>query len=232
MRDTSSSASTAPLPSGPRPAWVHPARPGTTFWTPTLAVLAITLVLVLLWPHHLRRAAHAHGMPEATASYVLLEGSYAAPPGNPPWPGPGRAILPEREDVTTRRLPSPEYTGLGVMRPWLPVQRGVSNTMPNLAARPVADVLTGLPPATNGLSMTLSPGLQRSGFHFEVPPDVATSMPTVARFHIELDDQGDVIHLLADPSDNPASVRLLETAINRGHGTRAGSGEVVVSWGK
>ncbi|MEI8242999.1 MAG: hypothetical protein WCI17_07000 [bacterium] len=206
------------------------------YWLPAVSVLAMALVLVLLWPHNRRRGAHARSMPEAAASYVLLEGSYLVLPGNPlgnPWPGPGGGSLPEREDVTTRRLPAAEYTGLGIMSPWAPVPPGVpSNTLPNLAVRPVANVLTGLPPETIGITVACSAGLQRSGFRFEVPPGVETGLPAVVRFQVELDDKGDVIHLLADPGDNPASARILETAVSRGHGTRAGRGEVQVSWGK
>ena len=202
---------------------------------PSLVVLALMLVLVLLWPHKWRHVAHPNSMPEATASYVLVEGSYAALPGNPlgdPWPGPRGSTLPEREDVVVRRLPAPEYTGLGVSAPWLPLpRRAQSNALPNLADRPVAEVLTGLPSATNRLVTTLSPGLQRSGFHFEVPPEVMTGM-LVARFHVELDEQGEVVHVLSEQNDNPTSLRLLESALGRGRGTRAGSGEVVVSWGR
>jgi len=192
-------------------------------------------MLVLCWPHKQRPALQAHNMPEATASYVLLAGSYAAdgPFRNPPWPGPGGPRLPDREEAPIRRLPAPEYTGWGVLRPWAPMQRSApSNAVPNLADRPVADVLTGLAPTTTGLTMTLSPGLQRCGFHVEFPPDVGTNLPAEASFYVELDDKGDVIHLLADPGDNPAGTRLLETAVSRGHGTRAGSGQVMVSWGR
>ena len=203
---------------------------------PSVVVLALTLVLVLLWPHKWRHATSSQSMPEATASYVLLDGSYAALPGNPlgnPWPGPRGSTLPEREDVIVRRLPSPEYTSSGTRNPWAPMPRSASSpVLPDLAIRSVAAVLTGLPPATNCLSITRAPGLQRSDFLFEIPPGVTTGMPTVARFYVELDDTGAVIHLLAESNDNPAGLRLLEGALNRGHGTRAGSGEVTVSWGK
>jgi hypothetical protein len=202
---------------------------------PTAAALALTLVLVLCWPRKQRHALQAHTMPEATASYVLLENSYSVdlPFRNPPWPGPGGSRLPDREEAPIRRLPSPEYTGWGVISPWTPLQRSVpSNALPNLADRPVADVLTGLAPATSDLTVTLSPGLQRCGFHFEIPPGMASNLPTDASFYVELDNQGDVVHLLAEPGDNPAGARLLETAVSRGHGTRAGSGQVQVSWGK
>lgn len=235
MPDTASSASAAPLPSGNRPAWVHHARSGPAFWLPALGVLGMMVVLVLLWPrNHRHRAAQPHSIPEATASYVLLEGSYLLPAGGPWWPGSGGpALPPERDDTPARRLPLPEYTGLGVMSPWTPAQLGMpSNFVPNLAARPVAAVLTGLSPTANGLTLSLSAGLQRSGFHFDVPPGVVTSMTAVARFHVELDDKGEVIHLLAEPCDNPASLRLLETALGRGHGMRAGRGEVQVAWGR
>jgi len=238
MRDSFSNASTAPLPSGLRPPWVRQTRSATAFWMPSVAVLAITIVLVLMWPHKPRHvAAHVQSMPEATASYVLLEESYSALPGNPlgnPWPGPGGSMLPEREEAPgMHRLPSPEYTSIGILSPWTPTRlASPAIAAPNLAARPVTEVLTGFAPVPAGPTMILSPGLQRSGFQFEMPPDVTTGMPTVARFHVELDDKGDVIHLLAEPADNPASARLLETAISRGHGTRAGSGQVVVSWGK
>ena len=218
-----------------RPAWVRQTRSATAFWMPTVVALALTLALVALWPHN-RRHAVARNMPEASASYVLLEGSYSALPGNPlgnPWPGPGGSTLPEHEDAAVRHLPSPEYTGLAIMRPWTPAQPGFpSNTPPNLADRPVTAALTGLAPAATGLTLTFSPALQRCGFHFELPPGMTTNAPTDARFHVELDDQGDVIHLLAEPGDNPAGARLLESAISRGHGTRAGSGQVTVSWGR
>jgi len=234
MRDTSSIASAAPSSSGTRPDWVRQTRSATAFWMPTVVVLALTLLLVLLWPHKRRHAAGANSMPEAAASYVLLEGSYLALPGNPllgnSWLGPRSSTLPEHEEAVVRRLPLPEYTGLGAVDPWAPMPRRTpSNAIPDLATRPVAAVLTGLPPGSNSLAMTLSPGLQRCGFHFEVSPGLTTGLPAVARFYVELDNHGDVIHLLAESAENPASHRLLETAISRGHGTRAGSGEVTVS---
>ena len=198
-------------------------------------MLTLTLVLVLLWPHKRRHAA-GPGMPEATASYVLLEGSYQALPGTPlgnPWPGPRGSTLPEREEVPVRRLPRPEYTGLGEVSPWAPLPRSApSNALPDLAVRPVAEVLTGQPPATNRWAIILSPGLQRSGFHFDISAGVPTGLTTVAHFHLELNDQGEVIHLLSEPADNPAATRLLESAINRGHGERGGRGELTVSWGR
>ena len=236
MPDTSSSVSATPSPSVSRPEWVRQTRSAAAFWLPTVVVLSLTLVLVLLWPHRWRHATGPQSMPEASASYVLLEGSAVALPGNPlgnPWPGARGSSLPDHEDVVTRRLPSPEYTGLGDSSPWLPLPHGVSsNVLPNLADWPVADLLTGPASVTNSLTTTLSPGLQRSRFQFEVPPDVTTGMPMVARFHVELDDHGDVIHLLAESVENPAGLRLLESAISRGHGTRAASGEVTVSWGR
>ena len=238
MRNVYSNPSSAGTSgSSARPDWIRQTRSATAFWTPTAVVLALTLVLVLCWPHKQRHASQAHGMPEAMASYVLLEGSYAAfsdgPFRIPPWPGPGGSRLPDREETPIRRLPSPEYTGWGVIRPWTPLQRNaLSNALPNLADRPVADVLTGLAPAATNLAMTLSPGLQRCGFHVEFPPGVATNLPVDATFYVELDDKGDVIHLLAEPGDNPAGTRLLETAISRGHGACAGRGEVTVRWGR
>ena len=236
MSQDSSSVSSVPVSFRTRPVWVRSARSATTFWTPVAAVGALTVLLVLLWPRNPRHAAQAHSMPEATAAYVLLEGSYLALPGNPlgnPWPGPGGSALPERDDMAALRLPLPEYTGLTGVAPWTPTRLELpSNILPDLAVRSVASVLTGLPPATNGLAITLSPGLQRAGFHFEIPPSVATNLPAVARFHVELDDKGEVIHLLTEPGDDPARARILETALNRGHGARAGSGEVLVSWGK
>ncbi|MEI6211465.1 MAG: hypothetical protein WCR06_07545 [bacterium] len=236
MSRTLSTQSAAGVPSGIRPEWVRPARTATAFWMPVAAVLSITLALVLLWPQTRRHAMQNKSMPEASASYVLLEGSYVALPGNPlenPWPSTGSSAMPEREELVARRLPVAEYTGLGSMLPWMPAPVGaMSNLLPNLAARPVAEVLTGLPPATNSFSLTISAELQRSGFHFEVPPDVTTGMAMVARFYVELDDRGNVFHLLAEPGDNPAGVRQLETAISRGRGTRAGRGQVLVACGR
>lgn len=199
-----------------------------------MAGLVLVVLLVLLWPRNRHRSAHAHSMPEATAAYVLLEGS-ALPvnPLGPPWPGSGGSTLPERLDVATRRLPAPEYTGLVDPDPWQPARlEAPSNAVPDLADRAVASVLTGLPPATNSLTVILTPGLQRSGFHFAVPPAVASSLSAVARFHVELGGHGEVIHLLSEPCDNPASARLLESALNCGRGTNAGSGQVQVTWGK
>jgi len=207
-----------------------------SFWLPTVVVLGLTLLLVLLWPSYRHRTTEATGMPEATAAYVLLGGrSYRTLPDHPlgnTWPGPKGSALSEREDIAARHLPLPQFTGLENVRAWTPAQLGApSNTMPNLAARPVAHVLTGVPPATNGLLVTISPVLRRSGFHFTVPPGVETNVPAEARFHVELDARGNVLYLLADPCDNSAVQRLLETAINCGHGARAGNGQVQVSWG-
>ena len=176
-------------------------------------------------------------MPEATASYVVLGGrSYRALSDNAPgvsWLSSRGSASAEREDVPARSLPPPEYMGLREVAVWVPAQVGaVSNALPNLAARPVTAVLKDLPSATNGVTVSLSPGLQRSDFHFSVPPGIATNTPAEARFHVEIDAQGNVIYLLAEPSDNPAVQRLLETAIDGGHGIGAGRGQVLVSWGK
>jgi hypothetical protein len=201
-----------------------------------MAVLVLTLLLLMLWPHDWRRVPKRATLPEATASYVLLDGSTPGVSGNPlgnPWPGPRGTALPERDPVVVRTLPSPEYTGARAMAPWVPAAvRMPSNAMPNLALRPVAEVLTGVARVTNCLAVTLSPQLQRSAFQFELPPGVATTLPAVVRFYLELDDKGAVQHLLAEPSDNPASSRLLETSLGRGHGTNAARGYLEVSWGR
>ena len=204
---------------------------------PTAIVMLLTLTLVLLWPHKRRRAVQSQSLPEATASYVLLEGSYLALPGSPlgnPWPGPRSSTLPDREEVVVRRLPAPEYAGAHPVMPWAPLPyRAPSNALPNLADRPVAEVLTGLPPlATNRVELTLSPGLQRSSFRFELPPSASTSLAGVARFAVELDARGNVIHLLTEPGNSSVQMRSLETAISRGHGTGAARGELTVTWGQ
>jgi hypothetical protein len=104
---------------------------------------------------------------------------------------------------------------------------------PSLAARPVADVLSGLPPtSTGGVSIALAPELQKCGFSFELPDSMATNAPASAIFHVEVDEAGRVIYLLAEPSENPVAARLLENAINLGRATRAGRGDIQVSWGR
>ena len=212
-------------------------RKAAAFWLPTVVVLMLTLVLVLFWPHKRRHAAQVLSLPEATASYVLLDGSYQALPGSPlgnPWFGPRSSTLPEREEIVVRRLPAPEYAGARPVTPWAPLPyRAPSNTLPNLADRPVADLLTGsLLQTTNRVALTLSPELQRSSFRFELPLNATTGLAAVARFSVELDAQGNVIHLLAEPGNSTALMRPLETAISRGHGTGAARGEVTVSWGR
>jgi hypothetical protein len=225
----------AASPAG-RPDWLRPARSAAAFWLPSVAVLVLTLLLLVLWPHEWRSVPKRASLPEATASYVLLDGSAPGVSGNPlgnPWPGPRTTALPERDPVVVRTLPSPEYTGARAVSPWsLAPLRAPAPVVANLALRPVAAVLTGVALATNALAVTLSPTLQRSGFRFDLPPGLATTLPAVVRFYVELDDKGVVLHLLAEPSDNPVSSRLLETAIGRGRGTNAGCGQVEVSWGR
>ncbi len=224
-------------PIGTLPDWVHPARRPVRFWSPVATVFGVTLLLILCWPGHRHAETRLNNLPEATASYVLLEGSYSALPGNPlgnPWPGPGSSSLPERDDtIPARHLPSPKYSGLISLLPWTPAQPAFpSNAPPNLAHRPVTDALTELAPAGGGMSLSLASGLQRAGFHFDLPADLPTNHPVDARFYVELDNSGSVVHLLAEPSDNPVAARLLESAISKGRGARAGGGQVQVSWGK
>jgi hypothetical protein len=223
----------AATPAG-RPDWVKPARSAASFWLPSGAVLVLTLLLLVLWPHEWRTVPRRVSLPEATASYVLLDGSVPAVSANPlgnPWPGPRATALPERDPVVVRPLPAPAYTGTREVAPWSPVPlRPPSNAMPDLAARPVADLLTGAMRVTNRLAVTLSPGLQRRGFRFDLPPGIETGTPAVVRFFVELDDKGAVSHLLAEPGDNPASRRLLETAVGRGLGSGAGQGQIEISW--
>ena len=224
-------------PIGTRPDWVRPAGRPVRFWLPVATVLGMTLLLILCWPGHRHGEARSNNLPEATASYVRLEGSYSALPSDPlrnRWLDSGSSSLPERDDtLPARHLPSPEYSGLTSLLPWAPAQPAFpSNTPPNLAHRPVTDVLTGLAPANGGMSLSLAPGLQRADFHFDLPADLPTNRTVDARFYIELDDSGRVVHLLAEPSDNPAAVRLLESAISQGRGARVGSGQIQVSWGR
>lgn len=220
---------------GGPPAWLRPARSAVSFWLPSVAVLVLTLLLLVLWPHEWRSVPRRASLPEATASYVLLDGSAPAVSANPlgnPWPGPRATALPERDPVVLRPLPAPTYLGAREVAPWSPVAlRTPSNALPDLSARPVAELLTGVAPVTNRLAVILSAGLQRSGFRFELPPGIETGTPAVVRFFVELDDKGAVSHLLAEPGVNPPSRRLLETAVGRGLGNAIGQGQVEISWG-
>jgi hypothetical protein len=221
-------ASSAPVAASP--GWIRPARRAPAFWLPTAILFGMTLLLLLVWPRRLHHRAPNGNLPEPSAAYVLLEG-YRSVPGPIP-PGPPVDIL--GRDFTARRLPAAEYTGVGDLEPWMPALLALPpSAPPSLAARPVADVLSGAPlAATNTLAATLSAGLERCAFRFEIPAGVATGMPAVARFQVELDDHGEVVHLLADPCDNPAAARLLEAAVSRGRGTGPGRGQVTVAWGK
>ena len=223
-----------------RLAWIRPARSATTFWTPTLLVAALTLLLVLLWPRGHRHAA-ARSMPEPGAAYVTVEGALSGifdPEGiarHSPQVLNGRsALLDDPESAAPRRLPAPEYLGLGPVANWAPAGLVAgSNALPDLASRPfAAPSCAGLRPPTNGLQVVLSAGLQRCGFAFEVPPEAVTGAAAVVRLHIETDASGRVAHLLAEPSDNPAGARLIEAAANTGRAARAGIGDVQVSWGR
>ena len=230
----------ASTPSLARPAWVHPARSATAFWTPTLLIAALTLILVLLWPRGHRRPA-ARGMPEPGAAYVLVEGPMSGVldleksfmHSSQEISG-GSALLDDPESTSPRHLPAVEYVGAGLVGLWTPaLPAASSNTVPDLAARPIAAPLpTGQRPLTNGVEVILSPGLQRCGFHFEVPPAAVTGAAAVARFHVETDAAGRVVHLLSEPCENPSSARLIEAAVNTGCAVRAGFGDVRVSWGK
>ena len=223
----------------PKPEWLHPSRSALSFWTPPAALVLATALLVLCWPHA-RPASVSPSLPEPSAAYVLFEGGAQ-------WVSPDSMLDPAKhvfdrattvmEDaapVAPRNLPAPEYTPFSRVEPWQPdLSMTVPAFTPNLAARPVADVLSGLQSfCTGGVSVALSPGLQNCGFSFELPDSVATNAPASATFHVETDDAGRVIYLLAEPSDNPDAARLLENAINIGRASRAGRGDIQVSWGR
>lgn len=205
---------------------------------PPAALVLATVLLVLCWPHA-RPVTAAPSLPEPSAAYVLFEGgaqwilpASVADPAKRAFPA--TTVLDDIAPVAPRNLPAPEYTPFSRVEPWQPdLSMTVPGFTPNLAARPVADVLAGLQsPATGGVSVALSPGLQKCGFSFEIPDSVATNAPASATFHVETDDAGRVIYLLAEPSDNPSAARLLENAINIGRASRASRGDIQVSWGR
>lgn len=176
-------------------------------------------------------------MPEPGAAYVQvdgaadLEGSFR----HAPQENNGRsALLDDPESAVPRRLPDVAYIGVGAVGPWAPVPPAASaNAVPDLAARSTAaPPMAGLQPRTNGIVVVFSPGLQRCGFHFDVPSAAVTGAAAVARFHVETDAAGRVMHLLSEPSENPAGARLIESAINTGRAACAGLGDVQVSWGR
>ncbi len=179
-------------------------------------------------------------MPEPAAAYVLLDGakSYGLSPVEFGVTSHGfeKPIvrLEDLDRTPQRQLPPPVYSDDTRIRAWEPTAQGQgSNVAPDLADWPVASSLVlGLPTATNSVVVSLSPGLQHCAFAFDVPFQVSTTAPATVSFHVEVDDAGRVVHLLSEPSENPRSARLVEAAINMGHGAHAGRGEVQVSWGR
>ena len=218
-----------------RPDWVHVARSATAFWTPPALVLALTVILLLLWPRGRHRSAISRGMPEASAAYVLLTGPRGLMPDPSALDGAWRHAVPldETEGVAPRRLPAPVYLDTDILGGWLPPALGApSGNLPDLASWPVSSLLTASLPITNGIAIVLSPSLQQSGFQFEVPSGVVTGLSASVCFHVEVDESGRVIHLLSEPSENPAGARRIEAAIFKGHAARACRGRVQVSWGR
>lgn len=223
------------------PAWVHAARSARAFWTPAVIVLGATVAMLLCWPHGQRRFAGSRTMPEPSAAYVLLDGAKSYPfRPDKTFPLPGQSVashferLADLERTPRRALPAPVYSAAAGRSAWQPTELGLgSNPPPDLAAWPVSASLdSGLPPATNGIAVSLSPGLQRCGFTFSVPFQMATTTPATVSFHVEVDAAGRVTQLLAGPTENPKASRLVEDALNMGHAAQAGRGEVQVSWGR
>ena len=213
----------------------HPSRPATAFWTPPAAVAVLTLLLVLLWPHRPRRHAAA-GLPEPGAAFVVAARMpYIGPimPGVHGF-GPTRSSLDETTSEAPHPLPAPEYRGIRPLATWMPAAVvAPSDRPPDLARRPVGPLLPeSFPAPTGGCEIALSAGLQNAGFAFGVPVAAVTGAAVVARFHVEVGDDGRVLHLLAESSDNPAASRLLESAVSTGRASRACFGEIQVSCGR
>lgn len=227
--------------STPRSAWVHPARSARAFWTPAVIVLGATAAMLLCWPRGQRRFAGSRAMPEPSAAYVLLDGAKSYPfSPEKTFPLSGSSVashferLEDLERTPRRELPAPIYDAAVGRAAWQPMEWGLgTNPPPDLAAWPVdASLNSGLPPATNGLAISLSPGLQRCGFTFNTPFQVTTTTPATVCFHVEVDDAGRVTQLLAGSTENPKAARLVEQALNMGHAAHAGRGEIQVSWGR
>jgi len=198
----------------------------------------LMIFLVLLWPRAHRRPGGTHGMPEPGCAYVLFEGGMSGA-SNPERmfrssrSQAGLSLSENFDNTAVRQLPSITYGYVGLTGSWSAVRlAAASNATPDLARKP-----TGMPvqtdpcPSSPGMQVILSPALQHCGFHFTVPDEAVTGKAAVARFHVETDSSGRVIHLLAEPCDNPTGARLIETAINAGSASCAGFGNVQVSWG-
>jgi hypothetical protein len=214
---------------------VHVSRSATAFWTPPALVLALTVILLLLWPRGSHRSAQLRSMPEATAAYVRISGPRGMLPDPSTLDGTWRHAVPldESEGMAPRRLPTPVYLETDTLGLWGPVALDPQTVrLPDLAAWPVSPLLDASAPVTNGIAVTLSPALLQIGFHFDVPTGVTTGQSASVRFHVEVDGAGRVIHLLSESSENPSGARQIESALFLGRASRAGSGQVQVSWGR
>lgn len=222
-------------PVGGRPDWVHVSRSAPAFWTPSALVLALTVILLLFWPRGPHRSTQLRSMPEASAAYVRISGPRGMLPDPSTLDSAWRhaAPLDESEGIAPRRLPMPVYLETDTLGRWSPVALDPQPVrLPDLAAWPVSPLLKASAPVTNGIAVALSPALLQIGFHFDVPTGVITGQSASVRFHVEVDSAGRVVHLLSEPSENPSGARQIESALFLGRASRAGSGQVQVSWGR
>lgn len=233
---------TARTASSPRPrarptSAYRSARRLARFWLPPALIAALTASLLLLWPHPKHHPLRS--MPEASAAYVMMTGvvSYVLSPEaiTRSWDLSSEhgSRLSDFETMAPRLLPPARYAPMAA-DVWGPARLdSLSNAVPDLAAlTPVVPAPVWGPAPANRWTVVLSANLRDAGFRLAMPAAASTNEPGTARFYVDLDEQGSVAHVLAEPSEHWSGTRAVEAAIFTSRADRAASGTVEVSWGK
>jgi hypothetical protein len=228
---------------GLRGGTIRPTRlshPTLRFWWPVVALSAFTGTLWLMLPHG-KATPRVSGArwPEPGAAYVSLAAGaqsiylkqdlFTSPSGL----GFGRSLAgvsaremtapPPRPLPEILPLPAPEAWSLAAPRPWQP-------RTPRLKALPPPPETPAAVPSRE-VQKVLSSGLRAVGFSFDLPRAALPDAPGSARCHLELDENGRVIHLLIEQSDPPADMRALREAISRGRATAGPArGRIDLTW--
>ena len=221
------------------------ARRPILFWWQAFLLLG---VVILLWSQLpmsavLYEARVFAPLPDARASYVLLDPAYAlqalkrmrtswTAEGRPEGKGDDEMQL-EAVDLNDA-LPSPSFLEQGAVYPgrWQPAAVSpLPQPLPDLRIASAADAsdVVRLRKATLGIRPSLDASLVAAGFKFPLPSGALPERTGSCRFYLETEVDGSVIHLLLlSPWGKSAAV--FEQALLRGQAKGAVRGFVSFSW--
>jgi hypothetical protein len=219
----------------------RPDRRRLAFWWPAAAILGVMSLLWGVAASHAarRRAPPAPHLSEPRAAYVLvgsdaqalyLKADIIARPAGLGFGRKGGDGLDAREAAPERILTPLTLLPGSDPEPWRPVKLDVPTRLPDFPERVIpAPFGSAPPPASNSLSLHVSPTLQRAGFTTAV---TRAQFPVTAgrmRVWVELDQAGQIVHALADTSNGDLPQEALH-AMRADGGTNAASGWLDIAW--